>query len=230
MRPWRAYKSLEWFLFTGFAMAGFVALVAIMVLALKIPGQRMFIGLVSTPTVTPSLAPSPLDTTGWQIYRNLKYNVEFQYPNEYILKQVSDGYILIRPPDATEYDWLLSIQIEPPVGFATVNPSFSEAADAVKLFCAADGPGGSKYCDDILLKTPFKNRYNIDGYEMYLNEIQEVGGEIIEKRRRGPVFVLNISPNVPQRMFTIEFTETEKQTPLNEMILRKILDTVKISQ
>ncbi|MDO8559736.1 MAG: hypothetical protein Q7S23_01720 [bacterium] len=104
MRPWRAYKSLEWFIFTGFAMAGFFALVAVMVLALKIPGQRMFISWISAPTAATAPASSPLDTSGWKTYRNERYGYEIRYPAWLLVRGVREAGSYEGPTQVTAND------------------------------------------------------------------------------------------------------------------------------
>ncbi len=67
MHPWRAYKTLEWLIFTGFALAGFFALVAVAMLYGIANQNKVAVVTVSQPALpTPQATPTGLDPTGWQ--------------------------------------------------------------------------------------------------------------------------------------------------------------------
>ncbi len=174
-----------------------------------------------------------IETADWQTYRNEKFEFEFQYPKNYFLKQVTYSFLLLREGDAEETDWLFEVSID------TEWPdemTFEElATNRGLLRCAADGPDGSVYCNEIVRRETFMNDSGVMGYKLYLNEINErytQSGTKVSERTRGPVFVLDISEQVPEKVAGIffELTERGEASPRKNdllVILDQMLSTFK---
>jgi len=87
MPRWRAYKSLEWFIFIGFSAVTFIALVA--AVTLLVAGRQARVVVWQPPQVSEIPATSPVSTDGWQTYKNDKYGIAFKIPRDFTVQDVS---------------------------------------------------------------------------------------------------------------------------------------------
>lgn len=96
-------------------------------------------------------------------YQIKKYDIAFDYPASFVIHNWRDTFILLKEKEAAQYDWFLEIHLE-------LNKFLPEM---VLGHCAADGPGGSTFCDKIISQKPFAAKSGIKGYEMYINEVYQ---------------------------------------------------------
>ena len=86
MARWRAYRTLEWFIFIGLAMAGFFALVVVVVLMVTAQRTAVVVWPV-VPSSTINLKPTSVSTGSWHTYRNAEWGFTLHYPKGFQIQQ-----------------------------------------------------------------------------------------------------------------------------------------------
>ena len=75
------------------------------------------------------------------------------------------------------------------------------ALHVATIQCGADGPDGSRYCENGQVRSTFKTAQGFHGFEIHLTEVYEtVSPKKTEKRKRGPVFALDLSDDETVRV------------------------------
>ena len=143
-------------------------------------------------SITPQISASKTTT-----YTNKTYNFAFNYPSTYHLKTFGDGYfdllnnskIVLR---ASIEDAAFKIFIKENNPTADIFHSF--ARQRCKIVCAADGPDGSTYCDEIESEREYISANGLRFLEFYLVMTRENYSDKTKKKSRvGPVYVVNLS-------------------------------------
>jgi hypothetical protein len=165
-------------------------------------------------------------------YTNEEYGFEFQYPENIYLKEVNDGYLLLRYSSANKTDWLISISKGDPSHFMNRDEelSFDDALEReIKNRCAADGPGGSIFCSEVLSKSILKkDNYNL--YEYFLlEEYQDTQGITSKTNEKGPIFVFHKSGSTEIYIFQLTQYEEENNYEKNVIVLENLIDTFKFT-
>ncbi len=175
----------------------------------------------------------------WKAYRDIMRCYEFQYPDNYFLREIlaydgmptGDGFL-----ESNKTGWVIDISTDDNSGYHdTAKMSFEEfAIKRAKIMFSADGPNGSRYAADITKKEVFTNSHNLKSVEIYLLEVVETYSEdeeaTIEKRTRGPVYAVSIAqPDEPYfRALFLKFNDEDENLLSEKKIRRKIVDTVRI--
>ncbi len=179
----------------------------------------------------------------WKSYQDIMRCYEFQYPDDYVLKEhlaydgTSTGYLLLERKNG---EWVVKTSIDeiaayPREYYDSVRMSFEEfAINRAKAMCSADGPGGSRYATDVVGKEIFKNTYDLEGIEIYLLEVIEAYLEDSKeqktaKRVKGPIYAVAISQlNERHRVLFFELNDEVENSSQEKQILKKIVSTVRI--
>ena len=162
--------------------------------------------------------------------QDVKLGYIFEYPSNFSIREIT--YATLFYPPSEEKNILIAPNIEAQPISNTYNDSENFETNIIRIasdFCAADGPMGSMYCpkEGITLKK-FKNKYNVEGYEVYRVEIHEsyLGtGSKTEQRETLFVYKLDVPDNF-MLMFTAstpeinnemkEITETFRYLPIKK--------------
>lgn len=179
----------------------------------------------------------------WKSYEDIMRCYEFQYPDDYLLKEhlaydgTSTGYLLL---ERRNRGWVVKTSIDeiaayPREYYDPAKMSFEEfAINRAKAICSADGPDGSRYATDVVRKEIFKNTYDLEGIEIYLLEVIETylvdsKEQKTDKRVKGPIYAVAISqPNEPHRSLFFELNDEVENSSQEKQILKKIVSTVRI--
>jgi hypothetical protein len=172
------------------------------------------------------------DVVSLNTYINEEYGFEFQYPKNLYLKEVNDGYLLLRYSSANKTDWLISISKGDPSHFMNKDEelSFDDALEReIKNRCAADGPGGSIFCSEVLNKSILKkDNYNL--YEYFLLEkYQDAQGITYKTNEKGPVFVSHKGGSTEIYIFQLTQYEQENNYEKRVAVLENLIDTFKFT-
>ena len=189
-----------------------------------------------------------LDTSDWQIYRNEEFGFEFKYPEECFLKEPFDKRIYLKSEmDSYLAGRIISISIKERIkAKVKTNDSFPSSEymefviDEMIKSCFASRTGGGmdieKYCIHEYDVEPFLNMKGTMGYKIYITEIIEtvtIGKTTTEERRKGPIFVFDISDQIYNKCLFFQLVdETEKnlKEETHSKILNQILFTFKFTE
>lgn len=167
-----------------------------------------------------------------RIYRDQMYNYEFQYPQTHSLKDIS-GALLLSGEDSEWFIKIDEISRYPRAEYDVNKVSWEEFAVTVaRLMCCADGPDGSRYCEKLVRKETFSNRWKVMIMEFYLLETIETrtSDEVrTEQRQKGPIFAVRLStPQEPYRILIIMPWDDGAISPMAEATVRKLVHTVRL--
>lgn len=104
--------------------------------------------------------------------------------------------------------------------------------DRLQSMCAADGPGGTVYCDDIRGEVAFTTNEGTAGTEAYLMRTEEdlaTGKQDTE--RFGPVFAFDMSGNlgeVPYATLVVRPPLTDSAEQVNDTFVREIAQSIAV--
>jgi hypothetical protein len=176
------------------------------------------------------------DVSGWKTYRNGQTGLEFRYPADYQLKELTtpDGRPIAISLHAS--DWAVDGRVAEmsegrPVDTAA---TLRFSVDVAKSQCAADGCDSSVSCPDVLKNLRFTTAAGRAGLELYLVEVTELyGGEgepdKTERRTKGPIYAVDISTSAAARVLVITASE-RPESPEHRNVLHAIIDTVRIAK
>ncbi len=187
------------------------------------------------------------NTPDWQTYRNEEFGFEFKYSEDCFLYEPFDGRIYLKSETSSYlFGRIINISIGEKIAIEG-KYSFSDASKMsfeefiskrIRAGCAASRAGGGdsreRYCVGETEIKPFLGAEGIIGYEIYITEVTEittVEGMTTEKRKKGPIFVFNISDQTYNRGLFFELVnETEKnlEKETHSKILNQVLSTFKV--
>lgn len=174
-----------------------------------------------------AIGPAAAADATWKSHQDRNCGIAFKYPPAYTLK-VSGA------PDFCA----LSMDIGVPAGAKlrsryTLETRDLESAERLSardfalrvaaIQCMADGPDGSRYCENGQVRSTFKTAQGFHGFEIHLTEVYEtVSPKNTEKHRRGPIFALDLSDGETVRVLMAS------AAPNHDTELRAILDTLRV--
>lgn len=165
-------------------------------------------------------------------YSNEKYGFSFEYPDGYVLKEVSPEQIVIGRQGVKTFTPIADIQIiksSPEIELQT----FEEfVIDQARVACAVENPETSFACtriDDVVKIKGFTSDAKVSGQVFYLKgeEKDAVSGST-RSLRRGPFYTFNTSQNTPNTMSflmiynPVELSPNEADLPFLEIIARSV--------
>lgn len=166
-----------------------------------------------------------------EVYRNESYDFSFEVPvglsvNEYTSEIVAIG----QPTDggfAAEAEVLVA-QSGAEGGYENFNSFLFEVT---RNMCAADGPTGTMYCENMVGENSFSTKNGLTGTEFYLSRIYEnfVTGKRTEEEF-GPFIAFTIQANTPESDFSALIIRPSVATEsVNEELVRNVADTIQIN-
>jgi hypothetical protein len=110
------------------------------------------------------------------IYSNQKYGFSFVYPKESAVKTFGEtDFDVLKARkvilSGIVQDEVFRIFLRENGGRPDLFQAF--ARERVKTTCAADGPDGSRYCDEIITEKEFRTESGLQVFEFYLRMISE---------------------------------------------------------
>ncbi|MBI5810230.1 MAG: hypothetical protein HZB21_03455 [Deltaproteobacteria bacterium] len=177
-----------------------------------------------------------------QTYTSIETGLSFEYPADYALKELLTPKgkliaILIGKTAGKENRWLMDIGIEEASSYP--REVYDPAKTSVKQFaidmainhCAADGPDGGVWCEEVVRLENFRSAHGLGGYEIFLTEISghyfEDGTQKAEKKVKGPIYAFDISSGGDIRILLIEPTGWTKDYPDETKTLSDIVKSLR---
>jgi hypothetical protein len=165
----------------------------------------------------------------WKTHQDQNCGVELKHPAAYSLEAsgARDScalWITIGVREARGLRALFSLEIREMESSA--RPPLSPRDFALHVAtaqCMADGADGSTYCTNGEARSPFKTAQGFHVFEIHLTEVRETfSPKKIEKRKRGPIFAVDLSDDEVVRVLMAG----GEPTRLRE--LKAILDTFRL--
>src|SRR5262245_26714691 len=182
-----------------------------------------------------AIGPAAAADATWKSHQDRNCGIALEYPPAYTLKAsgAPDFCALsmgIGVPAGTKLRTLYTLETrdlasaEQAELAKTGKPSARDfALHVAAVQCMADGPDGSRYCENGEVRSTFKTAQGFHGFEIRLTEVYEtVSPKRTEKRKRGPVFALDLSDGETVRVLMAS------AAPTHDAELRAILDTFRV--
>src|SRR5216683_5115933 len=178
----------------------------------------------------------PAAGTRWKTHQDQNCGIELKYPASYEL-EASGGrddcalWMRIGVRDARRLRVRLSLEIREMESADRQEAASSLAPPSARDFalhlatnqCAADGADSSTYCTNSEVRSTFKTAQGFQGFEIHLTEVHETfEPKRIEKRKRGPIFALDLSDDEVVRVLMAG------GDPARPGELKAILDTFRV--
>ncbi len=134
---------------------------------------------------------------GSAVYESEEYGYSYTYDDSLQLNVFTPEYQTLEDTATQEPNELVQIAVEH-AGIMDEAESFDAyAMERAKVYCAADGPGGSLYCTRVTRSDPFTTNTGLLGVVFYLEMVHERRGESTTTREAGPFYAFNISLDSP---------------------------------
>jgi hypothetical protein len=179
------------------------------------------VALLSTP-----VAAAAADAT-WKTHQDQHCGIEVKYPGSYVLeasgaRDFCEPWITIGVREAPGLRALFSLEIREMESSARPRLSARDfALQVATAQCTADGADGSTYCTNGEVRSSFRTAQGFRGFEIHLTEVNETfSPKKIERRRRGPIFALDLSDDEVVRILMAGGDRVGE--------LRAILDTFRV--
>ena len=184
-------------------------------------------GYLSSLAISASTPASDTDT-----YISRRYKFAFDYPSDSKLKRYGDGYfdilrdgeILLR--GCVEDDvFRIFIREARPTG--DIFKSF--ARERLKAVCAADGPDGSAYCDEIAGEQEFISENGLRVLEFNLTITRESYSHHTKRKSTiGPVYAVDISRHGRPIALMLSPPCGVPVSSATKQIMRWMVDTIRV--
>jgi hypothetical protein len=183
-----------------------------------------------------AIGPAAAADSTWKSHQDRNCGIALKYPPAYTLKAsgAPDFCVLsmdIGVPAGAKLRTLYTLEtrdmesVERTELAKTGKPPSARdfALHVATIQCGADGPDGSRYCENGQVRSTFKTAQGFHGFEIHLTEVYEtVSPKKTEKRKRGPVFALDLSDDETVRVLMA------RAAPKHDAELRAILDTLRV--
>lgn len=133
---------------------------------------------------------------GTATYRSAVYGFEFSYPDSLDIREYTPTIIALGRGDEEAFAAVAEIVLE-----ASDDVEFEALAiERARTSCAADGPGRSLACTEVLDSRPFTTTAGGTGIVFRLRHVMTVPGEgtLLEESSRGPFHALDVSDSVAE--------------------------------
>ena len=177
-------------------------------------------------------APARVDAAAdatWKTHRDQNCGVELRYPPSHEIDASGAGdhcalWLRIGTKEARGLRALFSLEIRERSSADPPPPSARDfALHLATIRCGADGPDGTTYCTNGEVRSTFRTAQGFRVWEIHATEVHETfAPKRIQKRRRGPVFALDLSDDEVVRVLMAE-TDGGRQDAL-----KGILDTLRV--
>jgi hypothetical protein len=165
-------------------------------------------------------------------YGNPAYGVSFVYPAEYTLREYGTEAATI----GTLSGETLFGKVDMEIVRSTDSLEDAEydmfVANHLRNSCAADGPGGSYACTDVISREPVKTPSGLSADEIYLkSEDRNFDTDETMTDERGPFVVFNLGATVSGSGFTVLIIRPATAVPvseIDELLVRDIRDSVQL--
>lgn len=196
-----------------------------------VPTGALMVALLSVPVGAGAAA----DAT-WKTHQDQHCGIELKYPASYGLEASGARdycalWISIGVREARGLRALFSLEITEMESADRVEAAKTRTPPSARDFalhvatnqCTADGPDSSTYCTNGEVRSTFKTAQGFRGFEIHLTEVHEsFAPKKIEKRRRGPIFALDLSDDEVVRVLMAS------GAPARLGELKAILDTLRV--
>ncbi|OGK77508.1 MAG: hypothetical protein A2X52_14430 [Candidatus Rokubacteria bacterium GWC2_70_16] len=196
-----------------------------------VPTGALMVALLSAPLGAGAATDAP-----WKTHQDQTCGIELKYPPSYSLEASGARdycalWIRIGVREARGLRTLFSLEITEMQSADRVEAAKTRTPPSARDFalhvatnqCTADGADSSTSCTNGEVRSTFKTAQGFRGFEIHLTEVHEsFAPKKIEKRRRGPIFALDLSDDVVVRVLMA----SGEPARLGE--LKAILDTFRV--
>lgn len=183
-------------------------------------------------TTDPAHNQPPSDTLS--TFSNEQYGYSFSYPTTLTLYQYSPEVVALGTGAGDAFSTTMEIQV---AAAAADDPAadFNEfVTTSLRNYCAADGPQESIYCTDVAARTTYLTQSGLQGDELVFTRVHHaIPTNTDTTETYGPIYVFNISANVPGSAFTALIVRPAAALPtisIDPAALAAVADSLQINK
>lgn len=143
-------------------------------------------------------APTPPAAESGGQYTSAVYSFTVEYPDSFDLREYIPEFVAIGRAEGEGFRAAVELSVEMgETEGADADTSFEQfVIERARVSCAADGPGMSLQCGDVIQRQPFSTRSGEPGIAFHLEHLTTRPGtaEVLDRDTRGPFFALALSP------------------------------------
>jgi hypothetical protein len=181
----------------------------------------------------PTLEPEPAELA-LEEYHNVAYGYTVRFPDTLQVHVYAAEHLVLGSALNDVFD--ASVQLgRTPARPDEPRPASCEAfaEQQARLLCAADGPGMTARCTDVIARSRFRTNEGLEGVVFRLrHEVVSLPDyELIEESSRGPFHALDLSQQVPNAWFATLLVHPPMIVPpdrVDEQLLRDVARGVRL--